>query len=232
MAMAPSVEKAYIAMYEPTAKGPGSKIGEAIVFQFNPKEYTVRKSASWEHRPARGARATSMPEFKGAEQRTLTIECFLDANESSGRDIAKDIENLFRCCTPLEATVGRNRPSPPFVVFGWGRKMSVTCCVKSVSVKYTLFKPDGTPIRAVATLELQEVPSPPARQNPTSGGPALRRAHTVVAGDSLQSVAHAEYGHPRFWRAIAAANGIEDPMRLEPGTHLLLPTPDEAKGLV
>jgi nucleoid-associated protein YgaU len=54
----------------------------------------------------------------------------------------------------------------------------------------------------------------------------------VVAGDSLPSVAHAEYGDPRYWRAIAAANGIDDPARVQPGTHLLLPSPSEAKELI
>ena len=51
---------------------------------------------------------------------------------------------------------------------------------------------------------------------------------TTVVGDTLQSVAFREYGRPTYWRAIAEANGIEDPLRLAAGTELLIPPRGEA----
>ena len=36
-----------------------------------------------------------------------------------------------------------------------------------------------------------------------------------------------EYGDPTLWRALAAFNGIDDPLRLPPGSTLLLPSADE-----
>ena len=53
------------------------------------------------------------------------------------------------------------------------------------------------------------------------------RAHVVAQGESLQSIATANYGRPGMWRAIADVNGIDDPMRLPPGTKVFLPGPDE-----
>ena len=47
--------------------------------------------------------------------------------------------------------------------------------------------------------------------------------HRVVAGDSLQSLAWREYGNASAWRAIAEANGIDDPSRLPTGIELVLP---------
>jgi nucleoid-associated protein YgaU len=230
MAGTAKLEKAYISLLAPSGSGGGGSLGQ-VTFQFNPKEYSVQKSASWESKPAKGAKQTSMPEFKGAEPRSMSIEIFLDANESASGSITKDIETLFQCCTPLEQSVDQNKPSPPFVLFGWGKTMSFTAFVKKVSAKYTLFRPDGTPTRAVCTVDLQELPREPGKQNPTSGGLVARRAHTMVAGDTLASIAQREYGDPRLWRAIAAANGIDDPMVLHSGTHLLLPAPAEAAGL-
>ncbi len=49
----------------------------------------------------------------------------------------------------------------------------------------------------------------------------------MVTGDSLSSVAFAEYGDPTRWRALAAFNDIDDPMRLRTGTVLLLPSLEE-----
>jgi nucleoid-associated protein YgaU len=224
--MGGKLEKAYIKLKQPPASG-GGELGQ-VTFQFNPKEYTVQKSASWESKPAKGAKTTSMPEFKGAEPRSMTIEIFLDAGDSESGDISKDIETLFKCCTPLDKSVGQNKPSPPFVVFGWGPKVSFDAFVKKVSAKYTLFKPDGTPARAVCSVDLQEVAKEPGKQNPTSGGLATLRTHTVVAGDSLPSIAYREYGTAKFWRAIAEANHIDDPLRVGTGTTLRIPPAEEA----
>ena len=58
----------------------------------------------------------------------------------------------------------------------------------------------------------------------------VRRVHRLVAGETLASVAYAEYGDPTQWRPLAAYNGIDDPMRLRPGATLMLPTPEELAG--
>lgn len=222
-------EKACIELMHPPGKGGtgGGSLGR-LSFQFNPKEYTVSKSASWKKEPAKGAKKTSMPEFQGAEPRSLSVEFFLDKASSPSHDLKKDIEQLFKCCTPLDDTVQKNEPSPPFVIFSWGKNVTFTAHVKKVSAKYTLFSDDGLPVRAVCSLDLEELPTDYPRQNPTSGGLHARRTHTLVAGDTLPAVASAEYGDPKFWRAIAAANGIDDPLRLRNGTRLLIPAAEDA----
>ena len=47
--------------------------------------------------------------------------------------------------------------------------------------------------------------------------------HTVRDGDSLQSIAYSMYGDPTRWRAIAEANGIDDPLALPRGRTLTVP---------
>lgn len=230
------LEKAYLALVKPptpankppslsavvsTAKSGGEG---RIVFSFNPKELSVSKSASWTRQSQPGATQAAMPEFTGAEPATLTVEVFLDASESQSPHVAADVQTLLDCVTPMPATISANTPSPPWVVFGWGTFTSFVAVVKQVQAQYTMFRPDGTPIRATCSVTLEEVPTtPPPRQNPTSGGLSTHRTHVVVAGDTLPSVAQREYGDPNGWRTLARANGIDDPMRLVPGTHLAVP---------
>jgi nucleoid-associated protein YgaU len=46
----------------------------------------------------------------------------------------------------------------------------------------------------------------------------------MVAGDTLASIAYNEYGSAAGWRRIADANPfIDDPMRVKPGTTLVIP---------
>jgi nucleoid-associated protein YgaU len=116
------------------------------------------------------------------------------------------------------------------VRFQWGAVTGFPAHITSVSVKYTLFTPSGTPVRAVCTVQMEEMGGETSGQNPTSGALAARSVHTMVDGDSLPSIAYAEYGDPTLWRVLAEANDIDDPMRLPVGRPLLVPAMEELDG--
>jgi nucleoid-associated protein YgaU len=221
--------KAYLAIIKPKGadgSGGGGEIGR-VTFDYNPKEYNYRKGASWDRKPAKGAKSAAPPEFKGAEPSSMTVEVFLDGYES-GRDISPQIKLLTSCCVPLPETLKKKHPSPPWVIFGWGTQIHITAYVKSVDVKCTLFQPDGTPLRATCTVAMEEIADEVGLPNPTSHGFSALRSRTVVAGDTLQSIAYQEYGDPGAWRVVARANGIDDPMRVPTGSRLLIPDLDQA----
>ncbi|MET9418447.1 hypothetical protein ABZY03_30505 [Streptomyces klenkii] len=104
--------------------------------------------------------------------------------------------------------------------------MSFMSFLRSVEVTYTLISAQGTPRRAVCVLTLEEIGLAKKRQNPTSGSPHSRHTHTLVAGDSLASVAHRQLGNPGAWREIAELNDIDDPSRVRTGSSVLLPARD------
>ena len=115
------------------------------------------------------------------------------------------------------------------VIFGWGTNIVMPqAYIKHMSVTYKRFLL-GNPVRAEVTVSLESVPSDTPYTNPTSGGIATRRTHTVTEGDTLASISYQEYGDPTRWRALAEVNQIDDPMRLAVGTVLLVPDPREAK---
>jgi nucleoid-associated protein YgaU len=115
----------------------------------------------------------------------------------------------------------------PLLTFTWGTALSYKVTISSVDIIYERFTPSGQPVRAKAKLTLQYEGDPPPGTNPTSGGIPGRRSHILVAGENLQHVAMANYGKPGAWRALAAANGIEDPLAVQPGTVIYLPAPAE-----
>jgi nucleoid-associated protein YgaU len=222
------MQRAELQLYNPTPTGSaaGSLRGQ-IPFQFNPKEVTIQKSAKWERKTAKGAKTAGPPEFSGAEPCKLTLEMFFDASGTQDGSVVTAVESLFSCCVPTEDSADKKKPTPPVVVLHWGAVTSFPAFVTSVSAKYTLFSADGVPIRALCSVALEEMPNEPWRQNPTSGSESVRRSHLLRDGDSLASVAYAEYGDAALWRRLAAYNRIDDPLRCAPGTTLLLPTPEE-----
>jgi nucleoid-associated protein YgaU len=230
----PKLDKASLTMYDPTPAGGGSKPGArrgAIAFQFNPKEVTIAKTANWKRDPATRAKKAGPAQFIGAEPCKLTVEMFFDATGAQDGSVVATVEQLFSCCVPTEQSAGQKKHSPPIVVLHWGSISSFPAFITSVSAKYTLFNGQGLPIRALVSVAMEEMPGEPFRQNPTSGSQDVRRVHRTVAGDTLASVAYSEYGDPTQWRALAAYNGIDDPMRVRTGTALLLPVPEELVGV-
>ncbi|MFI6640563.1 LysM peptidoglycan-binding domain-containing protein [Streptomyces sp. NPDC050504] len=226
---ASGLSRASLAIHQPPTDLGGSiggRIGE-VKFQFNPDQLQLSRSASWvtEHAVAHDRGAP--PKFTGSDPAQLQLDVFLDrSDDPSSNDVQQMVELLLSCCEVTQQSIAAKAPSPPWVKFSWGSFSTVQMVmyVTSVSATYTLFSPSGIPIRATCSLSLTEVASETKKQNPTSGTLDARRVHRTVSGDSLASLAWREYGDATRWRVIAEANDIDDPLRLRPGTELLLPS--------
>ncbi|GGQ09363.1 LysM peptidoglycan-binding domain-containing protein [Streptomyces mutabilis] len=227
-----SLVRANLAIHEPptgTTTTPGALM-RRFGFEFNPAQLSLTQRAQWKATPTMAVRDGSKPEFMGADPREMTLEVFLDSSmKPNGNTVMKKVESLLLCCEVTAKSIAAKQPSPPWVVFEWGSFSTArfTAYVSSVEAQYTLFGTTGVPIRATCQVSLVEIPGPTQGQNPTSGALTAQRVHRVVAGDSLQSLAWSEYGSASAWRAIAEANGIDDPSRLPTGTELMLPATEE-----
>lgn len=223
-----SLVKATLAIHEPPlglTMFLGDKIKD-VDFQFNPNQVQLSKSAQWSASLAPKFRIAAMPEFNGADPYTMQLQIFLDASMTPADTTVQDeVEALLSCCEVSLLSILADQPCTPWVFFQWGSfsTASFIAYIQSVQATYTLFNPSGVPIRATCDLTITQVPLLTQGQNPTSGALEVHRTHMVVAGDTLQSLAWREYGDATAWRAIARANGIDDPMRLEAGSELLIP---------
>jgi nucleoid-associated protein YgaU len=107
---------------------------------------------------------------------------------------------------------------------GSQRRNGFRCVLESVKQKFTLFSPDGVPLRATLTVSLREYKT---LQNQLDelrlSSPDRSHVHVLQQGETLASVSTRYYDTPVDWRAIAEANNLDDPRRLEPGTFLNVP---------
>lgn len=225
-----NLTKACLELHEPSKDGSLDKAGplmDSIKFQFNPKELSMGKTASWTRETAKANQKAGPPQYKGPRPSKLTLEMFLDASAKQDDSVVQKVDKLFACCVPTAASLKQNKGSPPWIIFRWGELKGFVSYLSSVQVKYTLFTSAGIPVRATCTVTLEEIAGPPPKQNPTSGGLVPRRVHVLIEGDTLAGIAYNEYGDASLWRAVAAANRIDNPMRLRPGTSVLLPAISE-----
>ena len=203
---------------------------DVLVLHYNPASITMRTGAKF-RRPdsARGAKGAPASEFTYAEPVTYTMDVVLDSTDDPGRPVPEPIIKLVDWTRSTPVSRETRVPSPPLLVLEWGARHWGPVHITKLKVDHTLFAPDGTPVRAKVNLRLTEITTEMGRTNPTSGGSPGRRRVLVEGRDGLEQVAQREYGDPALWRAVADANGIDDPTRVPRGTALLLPPTGDAR---
>jgi nucleoid-associated protein YgaU len=215
--------------------------GKQVVFKFNPEKILINhqgdasqdftsphQTTDREHQPNNTGTADSTPKATAASRVPRVRPTTISINNLlfSGTGTVTDCAQLLDWSIPSIPAGGAQNTQMPTLTFTWGTlryKVNLT----TVKVTYIRFTSAGTPIRATADLGFQSALDPPTSTNPTSGGILGRRGHMVVAGENLQHIATANYGGPAAWRALAAANGIEDPLAVQPGMVIYLPAPAE-----
>ena len=196
--------------------------GDSIECAFNPQSYTVSKTNVWTYKPTQGADLPA-PEFGGGMPMRYKLALLLDTSLKGPDASVKDDANKL-----MQAMHG-NGSAPKFITFTWGSVKLPKAAPMSLSIQYAMFHPNGEPVRAFVDLELSQAePTAPVgqAQNPTTRGTPGLRSHIVLAGDTLQSIAYESYRDPAGWRAIAEANGIDDPLRIKRGSSLTIPKLD------
>jgi hypothetical protein len=209
--------------------------GGSIQCLFNPSEYTIAKSIHWQPRRNVGKDVPVM-EFTGGGGRSLTMELFFDTYEgpmgnpgqrTGTGDVRSIVDKLWKLTMIDESLKNQTTQQgrPPMVVFQWGPSWSFKAVITSLSVRYTLFRRDGTPVRAVASATFQEAEDEKSQKgtNPTSESLPGYKRREVAQKDTLALIAYEEYGDPTEWRRIAEENDLENPLDLTLGTVLGIP---------
>jgi len=202
--------------------------GERVLtVMFNPEEYTVNRDNNFAQIPIPGRRAPLL-QFVHGNAQTLDMELVLDTVEAhvagSQRlnDAGDDVRPLVAKLVGL-LDIDRATHAPPVLRFVWA-SFSFTCVLSRAVQKYTMFRPDGAPVRAKLSVTFTELTNAETEAKEVKRETAdYSKVYTVLDGDRLPEVAFRLLGSAPLWRPIALANGIEDPRALTPGSQLVIP---------
>ena len=218
MAATGRLEKLTIQAFEkPDYTGSPVSVFEAYV---NPSEFTV--AYEMEYDSAQGSGTTnSRMEFKKEKPGDLTLAFFIDGTGANGRkENVQDKIAEFQKVTGYNGNIHR----PNYLKVGWGTIEIKRCVLKSASIAYKLFKPDGVPLRAVVTAAFagnSDDKTRVARAQDKSAD--LTHVRMVKAGDTLPLMCFGIYGDAGLYLKVAEFNGLDDFRRLEPGTTVHFP---------
>ena len=197
---------------------------ESVGVMFNPTEYSMSKSNSWDPVKIVGSNIPRL-EFTSGGSTELSLELLFDTYES-GVDVRDHTNKIYKMTqidsSTVDSATGIGRP--PRVLFSWGRVFNFAAVITSFSINYTLFLSDGKPVRARVSLSLQECEdsSQQSPQNPTTQGTIGNKIHIVKPGDTLDRIAYQEYKKSSAWRFIADTNNLDNPRDLRPGQALAI----------
>jgi LysM repeat protein len=214
----PQLQKAYLEV----------ETGTRIECMFNPAKFSFSQANRWESDEIPG-KATPQMRYLGGVGGSFSLSLVFDTTPD-GTAVTTHTNKLLKLMDVDTSLPGydaaRNNGRPPWVKFHWGTSLhSFKAVVKSIDVGFTYFSSEGLPLRANVEVSLEQY-EPDANwgpQNPTSGTPRPNRTHQVEVGDTLDRISARYYGNPTQWRAIAAANGVTDPLDLRPGRLLAIP---------
>jgi len=208
------------------------KPGIRVPFLFNPKEFNVEKSNQFAEVNIPGL-SSSILQFVRGNSRTITLDLFFDTYEKR-TDVRMFTDQITGWDAGITYSRLADRPkglmdidselhAPPICLFIWGAFV-FQCIIERVSKRFTMFLPDGIPVRATLTVTLKEYREVDIQVKEIDQHSAdLTKRHLLTAGESLWSLAAAEYGDPEDWRLLAEANDIDNPRLLHPGMELSVP---------
>ncbi|HVG34280.1 MAG TPA: hypothetical protein VM911_14515 [Pyrinomonadaceae bacterium] len=192
--------------------------GKSVTVQFNPQSLRISFSNKNQGGDQPGG---STRQFVGSGTTKLSVELLFDTT-SDGKDVRQYTQAIaFFVQAKKEGGSNSNRV-PPGLRFQWG-SLIFDGIVDSMDETLDYFSDDGVPLRATISLGVsrQEIEFIPGEKGKGGGGGAptqenIRPLKTARPGDSVQSLA-ARDGKSNDWKGIAAANNIDDPLRLPAG---------------
>lgn len=188
-----------------------------IPVMFNPPEYQLQRTNQYAEVGIPGLGSSLLQFVRGSSQ-TLTMDLFFDTTDS-GVDVRLYTE-LILALTNLNS----DTHAPPRLMFIWGT-LIFPCVLESVTQRYTYFNSLGMPLRATLSITLKGYD---LLESLLASIPLLSsdraKSRIVKSEETLQGIAAEEYDDPGQWRAIAEENNIDNPLTIQPGRRLIIPT--------
>jgi len=213
--------------------------------QVNPESYTVNYKVNYDRRPAHG-NSGSEAKYANTTPPTLNFEFMFDgtgvipalAGPLDGIPIAGAVASLlsgdeeYDVVTELQrfsAVVDYNgqEHQPRKVRLAWG-KLIFDGVLSQLTIDYKLFKPDGTPLRAIAKAAFDGTITDVLREHKESNSsPDLTHIRKVIAGDKLPLMTHKIYRTPDYYIEIARVNKLYNFRNISAGVQLIFPPIDK-----
>lgn len=193
----------------------------SFTVMFNPASYTTRHAVEYEQDDQ--AKGTSgLPQrYKSTPPNDFTLGFTLDGTGAAADpvDVDAQIREFLETVQVYDGDIHR----PPYLKIVWGALL-VRCVFKSADIKSTLFRPDGTTLRAEVTATFSGFIDDERRvAKERANSPDLTHRHRVTDGETLPQLCARYYGTLGPLIHLARFNALPGLFVLEAGSTLYFP---------
>lgn len=162
------------------------------------------------------------PRFNYASQGKLSFSLVLDGTRPiDGRTI--DVSSELKKLRSLVFLYHGPIHSPYYVQVSWGT-LVFNGRATTMNVNYSLFRPDGSPVRAKVDLAfISFIDATTLALQADRQSSDLTHRYVVQAGDTLPELCYRIYGSSQYYIQVAARNNLIGFGQLTPGTELRFP---------
>ncbi len=200
---------------------------EALI---NPESYTLQYKLKFSEGAQGQGTSGAQLKYEYTEPEEISFEFLFDnTGIIDGKPRASIADDLKKFKDVLIAYKGDSHEPRHFKLV-WGENSIFKGRVTEVSINHKMFKPDGTPIRATATVKFKssiEEQKRAASENRSS--PDLTHIRKVKYGDTLPLMCYRIYGDPKYYLQVAEVNNISNFRQLKPNTDIFFPPIDKTK---
>ena len=195
----------------------------------NPAQYSRQYRICYNDTEAQGS-LTGAPDFQKAPSENLELDLVFDGTGvvpsplpgvvPNTEDGIVDQINKF---LDLTFEYHGDIHSPYYLKLVWGQLL-FKGRLESFNITYTLFKPDGTPLRGQGKAVFKEYMNEVQQaKEAKKSSPDVSHLITVEAGDTLPLMCYSIYGSSAYYPQVARVNGLTDFRSVAAGSQLLFP---------
>jgi hypothetical protein len=221
MADTGKLEKMKILAYRNADLSDDSKVGEYEAMM-NPETYQLDYKIEYNEGQGQGT-SGAQQKYKFTRPEEFTFEFLFDSTGLIDGNPKSDIWNDLKLFKQMLVDYDGAIHQPRHFKLVWGVSL-FKCRLTSLQITFKLFKPDGTPIRAVCKTQFKgsvEENLRVAKEN--SQSPDLTHTRRMVAGDTLPLMAYRMYDDPRYYLLVAQVNGLDNFRRLRVDQKIIFP---------
>ncbi len=196
--------------------------GQPYSVMINPDNIKWQRSIEYNEQQAPDSSSSSQ-KYKSTPSDKLNFDITIDCSgvvDAKRTDMAAEISALEKIVFTYNGDIHR----PNFVSIQWGKNFTFKGVLTSFDTSYTLFKPDGSPLRAKISLAFSQYISPSTVEKlDKKTSPDITHVVDIKDGDNLPQLCEKVWNDKSYYAAVAKFNNLNKFRNLKGVSSLVFP---------
>jgi len=201
-----------------------------FITPINPETFTKNYKVSVDTQKGHGNNGTEI-RYKSTAPEELKIEFVLDGTKTMEGYVGKtkdyitkpvneQLDDFLKCVYHMNGSIHR----PNFLIVFWGSEINFRCVLSNLDINYTLFEPDGKPLRVkISATFLKHKSREEIVAESKLSSPDVSHYRKIKQGDRLDNISYSIYNNTSYIQNIGYYNSLTNIRKLKPGIELSLP---------